>query len=401
VPDLSNRTSRSAALRIGFVSIYDASDAKSWSGIPSQILSELHTQGVEVEVFSPLDQRIKYLLTPSKLMAKAQGKVLSLDHSPAVLRSYARQIDSLMRDHPVDVIFSTSTIPITLLQCREPIVVWTDAVFHSMVGYYSGSFANLSKNAVEQGKLQEETALKRCAIVAYSSTWAMEAAKRLTDAGKIRLLPFGSSVPVRHTAADIAALAKQKRKVRKDQCELLFVGVDWERKGGETAAETARILNETGISTTLRVVGCKPQSNYPPFVEFTGFIDKNNADGRERIADMFRSADFFILPTKAEASAVVFCEASSFGLPSLTYATGGLSDYVRNGVNGVCLPAGSPASEFAAQIKKWLSDPGEYEALSARAFAEYEERLNWKKSVEQLIHLCAEARDSAACAHVS
>jgi glycosyltransferase involved in cell wall biosynthesis len=396
LPERADRISQAAPMRIGFVSIYDVTDARAWSGIPSQILKELRAQGIEVEIISPLSQTIKFLLTPSKLIAKAKGEKRSFDHLPFVLRSYARQIESHIRRHPVDVIFSTSTIPITLLECKAPIIVWTDAVFHLMFDYYGGPFTNMSKDAVDQGKWQEETALERCAIAAYSSTWAMETAKQLTDAAKVRLLPFGSSVPVRHAASDIAASAKRKRETRKNQCELLFVGVDWERKGGETAVKTAQLLNESGIATRLKVVGCRPQAIYPPYVEFAGFIDKNGAEGQERIAAMFREADFFILPTKSEAAGVVFSEASSFGLPSLAYATGGVPDYVRNGVNGECLPAGSPASEFAERIKNWLSDAAQYEALAVRAFGEYEERLNWRKSVERLIQFCRNARDSAS-----
>ncbi len=344
-------------MRIGFVSTQDASDATSWSGIPFQILKQLRAQGAEVEVLSPLTTSAKYLLAPAKLIAKARGKSLSLDHFNLVLGSYARQIESFLNASSVDVVFSTSTIPITLLKCRQPIVT---------------------------------SALHRCTIAAYSSTWAMEAAKRITDASKLRLLPFGSSIPVRHTVEDIVALARQKRANRKAVCELLFVGVNWERKGGEIAVETAQILNEAGIKTTLRVVGTQPQRSFPSYVEPIGFINKNSDQGLRRLVDLYYSADFFILPTKAEAAGIVFSEASSFGLPSLAYATGGVPDYVRDGVNGVCLTPGAPAAEFADNIRKMLSNPAEYEALSVRAFLEYKARLNWEMSVQKLVQICRE-----------
>jgi glycosyltransferase involved in cell wall biosynthesis len=378
-------------LRIGFVFIQDAHDATTWSGIPFQVLNQLRAvQGIEVEVFSPLDSRIKYLLAPMKLLAKLRGQSISLDHFPLVQRSYAQQIESLLRSRPVDVIVSMSSIPIALLRCSQPIVVWADAVFHSMFDYYGDTFSNLPKAAVTRGKLQEETALHRCAIAAYASTWALDSAKRIIGGDKVRLLPFGSSIPVRHTERDIADLAKRKRETRNNQCELLFVGVDWERKGGQIAVETARLLNEGGVKTRLRVVGFRPETPLPDYVEVLGFINKNTKDGVERIAALYREADFFILPTKAEAAGVVFCEASSFGLPSFTYATGGVTDYIRNGHNGECLPLESSPAEFATRIRRLLSTPAEYEALCVRAFQEYKNRLNWEKSVGELINYCHE-----------
>ena len=378
-------------LRIGFVSICDASDATAWSGIPFQVLNQMRKQGADVEVLSPLKVNRKYALAPAKLLAKVRGRSVTLDHFSLVLRSYARQIESWLRKHPIDVVFSTSTIPITLLQCRQPIVVWTDAVFHSMPDYYSGAFASMTRGAIARGKAQEETALQNCTIAVYASNWAAERAKRLTDPKKIRVLPFGSSIPTRYVENDFAIPATEKEADNHRSCELLFVGVDWERKGGDIAVETARLLNEAGVITTLKVVGCSPNRDLPSFVDPVGFMNKNSANDMKLLVDLFREADFFILPTKAEAAGIVFGEASSFGLPCLTYATGGVPDYVRDGVNGFCFEPEAPATAFATKIQELLLNPEAYQAISERAFLEYKERLNWESSVNKLMRIFRES----------
>jgi glycosyltransferase involved in cell wall biosynthesis len=353
----------------------------------------MRAQNVDVEVLSPLSTRAKLALAPVKLMSRARNQSVTLDHFPVVLRAYARQIERFVKQRSIDVVFSPSTIPVTLLRCGKPIVTWTDAVFHAMVDYYGKAFTNMSAAAVARGKWQEETALRNCSIAVYGSTWARDSAVCITDAGRLRVLPFGSSLPVKHNAADVARLAAEKRSVRKNRCELLFVGVNWERKGGAIAVETAKLLNDAGIQTRLFVVGSRPEGEIPPFVDVAGFLDKNSDLGEQKLIELYRSADFLILPTKAEAAGIVFCEASSFGLPSLTYATGGVPDYVRNGVNGACFAPGSTALEFAREIQRLLREPSEYEALAIRAFHEYQNRLNWPNSVRQLIDLCSQ------CAH--
>jgi glycosyltransferase involved in cell wall biosynthesis len=140
----------------------------------------------------------------------------------------------------------------------------------------------------------------------------------------------------------------------------------------------------------LRIVGSQPEGELPEFVESFGFINKSSEAGTQKLIELFQVSDFFILPTIAEAAGIVFSEASSYGLPSLAYATGGVTDYVRNGVNGFCFEPGTQAGAFASEILRIMEDPVEYESLSVQAFAEYRDRLNWETSVRRLIDFCAE-----------
>lgn len=44
--------------------------------------------------------------------------------------------------------------------------------------------------------------------------------------------------------------------------------------------------------------------------------------------------NFLLLPTIAECAGIVFAEASGYGIPSITYDTGGVGTYVIDGING-------------------------------------------------------------------
>ena len=379
------------ALRLGVVCVQDATDIRTWSGIPAHVLESLRKWNVHIELYSPLSDRKKYLLAPVKALARVRKSNITLDHYPLMLKYYASQIKDAMRKRPVDLIVSTSSIPVAALDCEQPIIFWTDAVFHAMHGYYNGAFGEMSFAAIERGKRQEESALDRCAFAAYSSEWAAESARRLTDPGKIKILPFGPNFEIHHTRSDVEKWLIQRRTDRAGKCELLFIGVDWERKGGGIALETAKILNERGIPTRLTVAGCNPPGPLPNFVRVLGFISKATAKGQEQMQALLREADFFILPTLAECSPIVVCETSAFGLPSLSYATGGVPEYVRSRINGVCLPVGTPAEGFANAVQEILQNAGRYETLCLGAFNEYATRLNWDSSVRGLVDLCCRA----------
>ncbi len=378
-------------LTIGFVAIEDAGNQKSWSGIPYHLLNALKKQDVSVEVFSPLNRDFRYALAPFKIAARIARKETWVDRYPLALRSYARQLKKRMRQNPVDVILSTSTVPITLLECSEPLVFYTDSVFHLMPNYYGGIWDRLTPGAIRRGMWQEETALQNCTIGVYSSDWAAECARKYSRPEKIRVAAFGASMRADHDREAVRQWALERMSRLPSECQLLFVGVDWERKGGAIAVETARLLNEAGVRTSLTLVGCQPNEEVPEYVKVLGFVDKHSSDGRKQLEELYRRATFFILPTRAEAAGIVFCEASAYGVPSITCKTGGVEDYVRDGVNGITLPLDNAPEVFATCIREILENKDRYSALCLGAFNEYKTRLNWDGTAAALVNLCREA----------
>ena len=248
-------------MHVGFVSIPDAQSASTWAGIPLNTLRALrNTPGVDVHLISPLKTTFKWLYTPYKLREKISKENFIWYLEKASLRYFARQIESVFREQELDVVFATSSVPITLLSPDVPAVFWTDAVFHSMEGYYPGIFSNLSEKSRRSGRWQEETALRRADFACYGSHWAADAAKQLTNPERVKVLPYGPNMPISHTREDVDGWIRQRQGAHPSHCNLLLIGVDWARKGAAIAVEAARRLNADGISTTLRVIGCTPRS---------------------------------------------------------------------------------------------------------------------------------------------
>ena len=166
-----------AKLRIGYVSAEDPNDVRSWSGIPYHLLGAIKSQDVSVQVLGSQKRNFRYFLAPIKVAARLVGKDIEFNRFRMALRSFARQLKKALNEHPVDVILSTSSVPITMLECSVPIVFYTDAIFHMIPGYYGGIWDRLTDGALRRGKWQEEAALDRCTIAAYSSNWAAAGAR--------------------------------------------------------------------------------------------------------------------------------------------------------------------------------------------------------------------------------
>jgi len=379
-------------MRLAIVSVQDPDDIKVWSGIPSCILSEIRRQGVEVEIIGPLSRWFKWLYAPLVYFMRFRNKSVQIDRHPIALSSFARQITRRMAGKKFDAVLSFSSIPISSLPTGIPVLFWTDAVLQGMADYYAGKFANMSAGELSTGNRQEQAGLNRAAYALYSSEWAVEQAQRFyeTRRGAVQALSFGANLPIEHGLEQVTAWIDARSKT--PPCTLLFIGVEWERKGGPLAWEVARILNEKGIPTTLRVVGCAaPEA---PFVENYGFISKSTEAGRRRLTALYESATFFFLPTRAEAAGIVFCEASAFGLPSLASQTGGVQDYVLHEETGFCLPLDAPAAEYVACITRSLTENDMYRRLSLNAYSRYRTLMNWESSVRRLRRLVEAAMET-------
>jgi glycosyltransferase involved in cell wall biosynthesis len=371
-------------MRIAFVSIRDPEDVQALSGGPFHILNGIRRQGVEVEVIGPLSRWFRCLYAPLYLAKKARHRNILYERHPFALRSFARQIERRIAGRNFDAVISVSSVPISHLGLGIPVLFWVDSVFEGMRDYYGGAFSGLSPNEIEIGNKQEQAAIDRASYAIYKSEWAARQAKQFyrTREGAIRILANGANLPIEHGIDQVVEWIGLRRS---RPCVLLFVGVEWKRKGGMIAWHAARILNERGIPVTLRVVGCDaPEA---PFVENYGRIGKWSAEGNAKLRSLYETSTFFILPTRAEAAGIVFSEASAFGLPILATKTGGVEDYVSHDENGFCLPLEATPDHFADLIQSTLGNADTYRRLSLGGYSRFRSFLNWETSVSGLLQL--------------
>lgn len=372
-------------LRVGFASVMDATAETTWSGTPLNTLTRLRAfEGIEVVPVTPLKTTIKYLYLPYKLLEKITGKYFIWYLQPLALRYLANQVASAFRRHKLDVIFATSSIPVSRLPSEVPYVFWTDAVFQAAVGYGPGVFSNLSEKTRKAGEAQEQAAIRGARFACYASNWAAQSASQLATGDNVRVLPYGPNMTIKHDRDAIPRFCRERRTARKDGCTLLLVGKDWERKGGPAAMEAARLLNEAGIKTTLRLIGCRPPGVVPPYVELLGSLSKAVPEELAKMEDAYRDADLFIMPSQAEAFGIVATEAAAWGLPALVCRTGGLSDCVIDGQTGFGLAVSDTGAGFAEAAQRILKD---YERFALGAYDLYRTQLNWELSVERLVGL--------------
>jgi len=287
------------------------------------------------------------------------------------------------------IVAPDGAIETAFLKTDIPVVITGDATQGQLFDYYP-RFLNLPKKSIYENHTVQSKALKKASAALYTSTWAAQSAIKdyAADPQKVYVVPFGANFdenPPRELA-----LGREKSQ----QCRLLFLGVEWQRKGGEIAFETLLKLEEMGIQAELIVCGCVPPEKFVhQRMKVIPFLNKNDPRQREEMDKLFLYADFLFVPTRAECYGLVFCEANAFGLPVIATDTGGVSEIVRDGENGYLLPSDAGGSAYAEVIAKIYRDDQRYAEMVRASRAAFEERLNWdiwgmttQKILAELLH---------------
>ncbi len=337
----------------------------------------LENQSAEITCIGPLKEKyFRFFNVKGKIYRILKRNYESL-REPIILKGYAEQIQQKLLTLDVDIVFSYSSIPLSYLNCRQPIVFWVDATFAGMVDFYP-EFTNLSKESLRKGNAQEQAALSNCTLAIFSSEWAAATALEnyQVDPLKIKVVPFGGNFACNRTREDIDKLLISRST---KELKLLFFGIDWHRKGGDLAIEIAKKLNKQGLKTELTIVGCYPlvEEALPDFVKVHGFIDKTSEAGLDRIKKVLSETHFLIHPARAEAFGCVLPEANSFGIPCLTTNVGGIPTVIKDNINGRLFAPTDGIDSYSDFIMKSFANYEGYKDLARSSFQEYQARLNW------------------------
>lgn len=260
---------------------------------------------------------------------------------------------------------------------NKPIIYYTDANFKIMVDYY---WYNLPKWIIQQGNETERLGIQNSYINIRASKWAADSVVNDYNGNPNRnyVIEFGANIEDK----DIFHI----KPYTKGTLNILFSGVDWTRKGAKIAIDTVRLLNERGITSKLLLVGLTDiprQYINLPYIENIGFLNKNYPDQYQKYIDTIKRSHIFLLPTRAECAGIVFSESSAYGLPIFTYNTGGIGNYVIDGVNGYKLPLTADGNDFANTIITCIKN-NELEKLSHGGIKLFNEKLNWNAWAKSL-----------------
>ena len=211
-------------------------------------------------------------------------------------------------------------------------------------------------------------------------TWSRLAADSLTadygvPASRIRVIPPG---------VDLERFRPGDGHPGSGPVRVLFVGGDFERKGGQELMAALRWLPEAELDV---VTG----ADVPPFAAGARCrVHRGLSPGDEPLLDLYRRADVFALPTRGDCLPQVLAEAAASGLPLVATATGAIPEVVQHGLNGFLVPPGSPA-DLRAALRRLVESPDLRRSMGRESLAlahrDHDAMANYRRIFELMAEL--------------
>ncbi|HEY9363556.1 MAG TPA: glycosyltransferase family 4 protein [Chitinophagaceae bacterium] len=365
-------------MKVAYITNYDSEDVRNWSGTGYYIAENFKKQGVELIRINCFLKFSFFLKLKRKLTKLFSKKLLLIERESIYLKKMAERAKQQLSQTDYDIIFSPGSLSIAYLKSNKPIVFYADATFDCLMDLYLLG-KQPAKHSIRQGNLAESSALQNASLVFYTSEWAVESAvkKYHADSGKVLQSTFGANMYCNKTQVEIMEMIT--RRQQKKEKSFLFIGVDWHRKGAAKAIETVAALNNNGMKATLSLVGCKIPKGVilPEFVRYYPFISKTDKEGLALLNRLFEEACFFILPTIADCTPIVFSEAASYGVPVFTTDVGGCKSVVIDNETGYCINEENFIEVASKKIQELCDCEMAYESMSLNAYNRYQKELNW------------------------
>jgi glycosyltransferase involved in cell wall biosynthesis len=226
-------------------------------------------------------------------------------------------------------------------------------------------------------------AMEQAARVYVFSEWARDVNVRWgADPGKVEVVPPGFPVP---------ELVGRREE---DTFSFLFVGTDFERKGGFDVLEAFERVSERHPNARLILAGSDPWRRNPDRLIHAWVSDARRARLLATLENLQRrgvirltgpmpsnlvrttlypAAAAFVMPTLAEGFGFTNVEAMSFGLPVISSRVGPIPEVVSHGKTGLLVEPGDP-DELVDAMERLVSAPELTRSMGAAARCDFLDR---------------------------
>ncbi len=291
----------------------DPNSPVTYSGVPYHLFAQLRQMGHLVGVadgFIRKDYIDAFcgLLDVRRSLREFRPKHNAIwrfcNYGMKTLTKRFQEIERTMPAHNVVLQFGVGALPIDGVKLVAHVEISVATAINTEIFARAYGFDGHNKRKIKEAIAGERYFLDRCSLVITNSEWTAEGLRQQgVNDGRLR---------IRTPAAGTEDPGVVER--RWDECNILFVGIDWERKGGPLLLKAFDRVRRANPKAVLWIAGCKPSVRMKG-VRVYGYLRKDVPRERELLNSLYSNATIFCMPTYWDSTGIVYMEAALWGLP--------------------------------------------------------------------------------------
>jgi glycosyltransferase involved in cell wall biosynthesis len=239
-------------------------------------------------------------------------------------------------------------------------------------------YPNIQKKYIEKAFRYERELYEQMDFIFPMSKWLAHSFINDFKIDAAKVIPVGAGINLPRVNDPIIK--------NPDKPKILFVGKDFERKGGHVLLDAFRDIKKKIKNVELIIVGPINIQDLPEGVRCEGFISKNSDEGMEKLLTLYSEASIFVLPSLYEPFGIAFAEAMAHKLPCIGTNNCAMPEIIDNGINGFIVEPNN-SKLLADRIYTLLEDHDLRESMSESAYNKYYTNYRWEIVTKKIINV--------------
>lgn len=361
-------------LRIGFACMWSHDESMTWSGTPWHLRSALQRQVHVLDLghhFGPE----QHLLRAATARRTSGGNRSMWKYSRATRMLAGAGINRKVRSGAVDAVVMIQDIaPLDV-----PYYVYQDLSFDLLIRHIEAGnegarlqFEGLDTSMLRRLRERQHDVYRRSAKVVAMSQWLADSL--INDTGlppeQVAVVAPGCNVPLIDVSDDVAP----------GPLSVLFVGREFDRKGGDLLVDAVALLRSRGHDVRVTIIGP------PSWPRSTRQVDGVRYLGEvpyRVVADEMARHHLFALPSVFEPFGLAYAEAMACGLPIVGPNQFAVPEIVDHPDDGRLIDLNvEELADAILDIGSREMDGGRRTARAERART----RFNWDRSAGEFVN---------------
>lgn len=282
----------------------------------------------------------------------------------------ANRIGQGLGGYDACLMYGTNYLP----NLPTPTYCYFDATFAQVYKEAAWEFRFLSRRQAERINAFQRQVYDHCTAIFPRTRWAGDSVIGDYGIASDKVMPAGAGPNYYAEALPHAPYDRQT---------ILFLGVEFDRKGGPLLLEAFRRVRAALPQARLLIAGCSPPVDEER-VTVLGFVPKNTPGGLQKMLELYASASVFCIMSSFEPFGIVVLEAQNSYVPCVVPRRFAFTETVQEGITGRTVPE-YDAEVLSQTLIALLSDPARLETMGRAAHEYVRQEWTWDHAAARIL----------------